>query len=121
MPVRELPPMDSLTNLLRLSLEGLDISNSDIAKIKIAGCKDISLADCGISDVRPLQKLPKLRTLDVSGTEISSFEQLSSFSITSLNVSRTALDDLSDLPTCVQELNVGINKSENARTSRVAS
>lgn len=118
-PISSLEDILHMPNLVELSLYGQQIS--DISLLKGTNIKNLGLGYNPLTDLSPLEgnadieylcipclpitdtgvlsTLPNLRTLNISGTGITSLSGLEKCSLESLNLFSVELDDFSDIRT----------------------
>ncbi len=113
----QLSNLSSLANLTDLKISGTSVSQENLQVIAgLPLLKSLSLSNCGITSITPLQKATALTNLDLSGNAIRKVDMLSMLKdIVQLNLESNAVADLTPISTLTSL--TWLDVSSNAVTS----
>ncbi len=109
----DLRPIEKLTNLRELLLNGLSVTN--IKPIKaLTNLRLLSLRDTDVSDIEPIRNLKKLETLDIAQTKVAGLEPIRNLSnLQQLSLDGTKISDLEPLKGLVKLRNLDLRGCAN--------
>lgn len=112
-PAGQLDILSGLTTLETLSITGVSVSTDELKVIgTLSKLKELTLNDCSLSTVAPLDELTELTYLDLGNNAIRNIEALSKLTkLAQLDLQHNALTDLGSLSmlTSLTKLNVSFN------------
>ena len=117
--VIDLTPLEKLTHLKKLNLQGTPIKNIKPLS-NLSDLENLYLANTFISDLEPIKELVNLQLLSVSNTHISNLEPVKGLiNLETLNISNTLISNLEPLNGLKELKNLFIITSENITDKQV--
>lgn len=98
-PTGQLGVLSNLTNLTTLNIQNTPVTESELEAIgNLTSLRRLSLNNCGLTTIEPLQNLTGLNYLDLSNNTIRNIQVLSNFiGVTELRLQHNVLTDLGSL------------------------
>ena len=112
-PSNELSLLSELTRLEYLSIANVTISSAEVNAIgELSSLETLSLSKCGITTISGLERITRLKYLDLSYNPVRNLEPLAQMTkLETLNLQRTSIVELTALSNCtsLKELDVSFN------------